>query len=110
MSEILPTNVICPGQRQLLGEGHNYLRAMFMVYWVNSSPSAEPFFLHEHHFKLSFSGVAALEAEVLMVMEQHDDMPIRAVYLGYEGIAMTTNDISNIGWRLLGDHPSNGLI
>jgi hypothetical protein len=106
MSESLPTGVICPGQRKLMGDdgNPNYLRAMFMVYWDGSNTSAQPFYLHEHRFRLTLAGISALEAEVLGLMQQYyhlGNTPIEVVYLGYEGIAMTANDLSNIGWRLL---------
>jgi hypothetical protein len=103
MSDALPTNVICPGQRPLLGDGSTYLRAMFMVYWERGYPSARPFYLHEHRLQLSLPGIAALEAEVMALLNHHtnDKQVVGTVYLGYEGIAMTDDEATDTGWLLL---------
>jgi hypothetical protein len=74
-----------------------------MVYWDGSSPSAQPFYLHAYRLQLSLSGIAALEAEVLALMQlcYHDHTPLGVVYFGYEGITMTDDDVDSVGWRFL---------
>lgn len=103
MSATLPTDVICPGQRSLLGSGGHYLRVVCMVYWDGASPSAQPFYLHSHRFELSLTGVTTLEAEILGLLQQHyhDHTPLGVVYLGYEGITLTEAEQASIDWRLL---------
>jgi hypothetical protein len=84
-------------------DGPNYLRTVFMVYWDGSNTSAQPFYLHKHPFKMTLTGIAALEAEVLMLMQQyyHDNTPIAVVYLGYEGITMDADEVASVDWRML---------
>lgn len=100
------SDVICPGQRALFsndGSSH-YLRAVFTVYWQNAMPSTEVFYLHEHPFRLSITGITALQDEILAAIKVHATemtAPIRAIYLGYEGIEMTPKDVADAGWRVL---------
>jgi hypothetical protein len=98
------SSVICPGQRNLMsGAGDHYLRAMFTVYWNGSNTSAEPFYLHQHPFQLSLTGITTLENEVFALLQQHYwiNTPFSAVYLGYEGITMTPDEVTSVAWRLL---------
>jgi len=102
-------DAICPGQRALMnndGSGH-YLRVTFLIYWQDMMPSASVFYLHEHPFVLSVSGIADLQDDVITVMKANGLAPLQAVYLGYEGVEMTKDDVAAAAWHVLSPfHPA----
>ena len=104
------SDAICPGQKALFNNdgSHHFLRIVCTVYWQNAMPSTEVFYLHEHPFVLSFSGIADLQDDILATMKKNaagGTTPIRAIYVGYEGVQMTPDDVTNVGWHLLSPFP-----
>ncbi len=105
MSDKLPSDVICPGQRKLMDpDGNHFLRAVCMVFWDGNPPSAQPFYLHQHRFELTLTGISTFEEEVLSVLKDqyYDHTPLSVTYLGYEGITMSDDEMAKVDdWRFL---------
>ena len=100
----LPHDVICPGAKNLFpSDGLRYLRLVFTAYWNGAAPSTEVFYLTMHRFHLSLTGIAAIEKEVLSVMQTQDasNPPISVTYVTYSGIELTDDDVSNLDWRVI---------
>src|SRR3954469_8202914 len=104
MDDMLPTNVICPGQRAMFKHGNaHFLRVVFMAYWQNASPSSEVFYLTGYPMHLSPTEISMLEdavAQIMMMYEDVSDRLLRLTYLGYSGVEMSESEIETADWRV----------
>lgn len=97
-------SAICPGNQQLFeGNGDHYLRCVFTVYWSDSPPSTEIFYLTNHPLRLSVTGVSALEDDVMGLLRLYYGYTrvLRVIFLNYSGVEMTPEQAQEQGWYVI---------
>lgn len=81
-----------------------YYRATFTVYWSDSAPSTEVFYLTRRPFCLSPTNLSGITDQVLKLMKvYHGEIRVTgAIYIGGEILdEMTEADIKKAGWHVL---------
>jgi hypothetical protein len=92
-------SAICPGQNTLLDPTHHkYLRVAFTVYWWNSAPSTEIFFLHDYPLVLAEDPMNELEGKVAALL---GGGALQVIYQGYSGWGLSDEEALGKGKRLI---------
>jgi hypothetical protein len=79
-----------------------YVRVIFMVYWMDASPSAEIFYL-SGPMRMNPTDLTTMEQYVLSLMvDWYSARAQVATFISHTEVFMSPSEVTAAGWRVLG--------
>jgi hypothetical protein len=104
-AKTLPKGATCPGQRALMEqapEGYaHYLDLTYMVFFTNSEPDVRNLYITRRPIALTLAGKADLNNLGSETFRAQWPNCLYAKYIGYEGIALSADDVTALGWQVI---------